>query len=138
MSRLPGAASALPWWVGFALWVVVLQILSSQSPPEIEGPNIPHLDKIAHLGYFALGGFCLAMALTRSSGLAPLTRLAVVVLALALIGALDEWHQSFTEGRQGSDPYDWLADLSGGFLGALASGRLLKRQATPPTGKIND
>jgi VanZ family protein len=41
------------------------------------------------------------------------------ILGMALIGFLDEWHQLSTPGRSGGDPWDWLADLLGGAVGAF-------------------
>ncbi|MEY3896711.1 MAG: hypothetical protein RLZZ214_2231 [Verrucomicrobiota bacterium] len=46
------------------------------------------------------------------------------VVVVALIGALDEYHQSFTPGRSGNDPFDWLADLLGATAGAFAFKRI--------------
>jgi len=47
-------------------------------------------------------------------------RFAAVGMAFtAVAGALDEFHQTFTPGRSGNDFFDWLADLSGGLLGAM-------------------
>jgi len=45
-----------------------------------------------------------------------------VLLAMAVIGALDEFHQLHTVNRVGADPFDWLADCVGGFLGAVVIG----------------
>ena len=47
------------------------------------------------------------------------------LLFTGIIGAVDEFHQTFTPGRFGNDPWDWLADLSGGLLAAWLSHRLL-------------
>lgn len=52
-----------------------------------------------------------------ATGVGELITAAVVVIAL--IGALDEYHQSFTPGRSGNDPFDWLADLLGAIAGAF-------------------
>ena len=41
---------------------------------------------------------------------------------MAVIGALDELHQLHTVNRSGADPFDWLADCAGGFLGAVVIG----------------
>ena len=40
------------------------------------------------------------------------------LLAMALVGAVDEWHQCYTPGRSGGDPWDWTADVLGGAAGA--------------------
>jgi VanZ family protein len=40
-------------------------------------------------------------------------------LLVAAVGALDEWHQKYMAGRS-TEFADWMADSSGGLLGALA------------------
>lgn len=112
---------ALPvfWRVLTILWAGVLYWLSEQSklpsPAKFEG-----IDKIEHTAYFAAGGVCLLLSL-RLAGFARQTGVAIVLTMLfcSLVGALDEWHQTFTPGRSGGDVWDWTADTVGGFLGAL-------------------
>ncbi len=83
-------------------------------------PEIPHLDKVAHFGYFFGGGGLLAAFLGLRFPDAPVWRtLALLVLVGAVIGRLDEYHQGFTPGRSGNDNADWLADILGTFAGAL-------------------
>ena len=52
----------------------------------------------------------------------PRTTRARVILAAWLlvmaIGGLDEWHQRYIQGRS-TELADWLADSSGGLIGAL-------------------
>lgn len=69
----------------------------------------PPFDKAAHFAYYG------SMALLLAHGLG-LRRLAVPLLLVPLIGALDEWHQLSVPGRDGS-VWDWLAD----FLGAVTA-----------------
>jgi hypothetical protein len=50
-------SSPRPWLGGFLLWAVTLFVLSSFSKTMPEGgPEIPHIDKILHFGYFMGGG----------------------------------------------------------------------------------
>ncbi len=111
-------SSPVLWRVLVSLWAVVLWWLSSQSklpsPAKFEG-----IDKIEHALYFAVGGMCFLLGL-RLAGLARKTGSAVVltVLFCAIVGALDEWHQTFTLGRSGGDVWDWASDTLGGFVGA--------------------
>jgi VanZ family protein len=114
------------WLTGFLLWFGVLWGLSSFRIPGEGVPPVPHFDKVVHFGYF-FGGSCLLCAWLYRRGpertdWAKLITTAVVVVAL--IGALDEYHQSFTPGRSGNDPFDWLADLLGATAGAFAFKRI--------------
>jgi VanZ family protein len=85
-----------------------------------------------HFLYFSGGGFCFSLALLHAC--IPMKRAWVWGLYGAVfgmvIGATDEYHQSFTPGRSGNDVGDWLADLSGASAGALlawAVVRLVRR-----------
>lgn len=126
--RLP-IRQPLFWWTSFAAWLVLLCFLSSRPAPDIEGPEIPHLDKVAHAVYFTLGGAFLGVAI----GLKSHRRLRfvpwglVAIVVIALIGALDEWHQTFTAARTGADFFDWMADVLGGVSGAILAARFLRR-----------
>ena len=119
-------ALALPGTL-FVIWLAGLWILSSIPGDEIELPPFPGADKLAHLFYFAVGGVLLAWLIR---GVRSWNRWRVtwtVVLAMTLIGALDEFHQLHTLNRSGADPFDWLADSAGGFLGAVVIGWLYVR-----------
>ena len=106
------------WRALVVIWAAVLWWLSSQSklpsPAKFEG-----IDKVEHAIYFAGGGMCFLLGL-RLAGLArhTLPSITLTVLFCSLVGALDEWHQTFTPGRSGGDVQDWIADTLGGFLGA--------------------
>ncbi len=110
--------------IGWGLTLLFLSSLSHTMPPG--GPEIPHLDKVMHFTYFAIGGLVLGTYAIFKSGVksAPLLRVLLPILILAVIGALDEYHQSFTPGRSGNDPYDWLADLLGASFGVLLANPL--------------
>ncbi len=107
------------WRVLLLIWAGLLIWLSEQShlpsPAKFEG-----IDKVQHAVYFAAGGVCFLLGL-RLAGLLRSVGSAVVVTVLfcSVVGALDEWHQTFTPGRSGGDVWDWAADTLGGFLGAL-------------------
>ena len=106
------------WFIAFALWWVTLWILSSRPTGPEGGLEIPHLDKVAHFGYFFGGAGLLSAALfclRKQLSWKYLTF--IVVLILALTGLLDEFHQTHTPGRQGNDLGDLLADITGAFAG---------------------
>ncbi|MDZ4287858.1 MAG: VanZ family protein [Prosthecobacter sp.] len=119
-----------PWWIGVMAWGGVLFMLSANSAPHT-GPEFPFKDKIAHCLYFSAGAFCFALGLFSRPGVKVLRAVAWGLLFGALCGALDEWHQTFTPGRSGNDPDDWLADITGGLLGGWIAWHFLRRFSRP-------
>jgi VanZ family protein len=108
----------------FGVWLAGLWMLSSLSGDDIQLPPFPGADKLAHLLYFAVGGCLLAVLLSRTLGWRGWKLVGSVLFAMVLIGALDEFHQLHTPNRSGADPFDWLADSAGGFLGGVVIGWL--------------
>lgn len=126
-------------WVGVAGWLGLLWVLSAIPGNETPSIKIPHFDKIAHFVYFAAGGLLLALALGRSFGLRGTSLVMAVLFLIALIGVLDEWHQTRTPGRQGADKGDWMADCAGGIAGAVVIGWfyvLRERRRPGQTGEL--
>ncbi len=124
---VPSLCLRSPFWLAaFLLWAVVLWFLSDGPPPSFEGPDILGLDKLLHFGYFFGGAGLLSATIFLRSGPAPnwALILVVVVLVLAGIGVLDEWHQSWIPERSGNDPGDLLADACGALAGALVFRRM--------------
>jgi|TARA_B110000037_G_scaffold158186_1_gene178442 VanZ family protein len=114
------------WLVSLILWAVTLYTLSSFSKTMPEGgPEIPHIDKVLHFGYFFGGGIIFATWILIWKGTSSkfVFRIAIPLAILACIGALDEYHQTFTPGRSGNDPFDWLADVLGSAAGLFIANR---------------
>ena len=123
------------WWLGVAVWLTALWVLSANSTLP-SGPSFPLKDKLLHCTYFCGGAACFLIALFGKRSSLPDWRSLVLpgFLFTAIVGALDEFHQTFTPGRSGNDPWDWLADVTGGMLAAWIVGRLLIRlRQTDPT-----
>jgi VanZ family protein len=127
------------WLAAIVVWVVTIYFLSSTSKTMPEGGfEIPHIDKILHFGYFFGGGIILTtyLLLLKGPGAPIRVRFIIPLLFFAAVGALDEYHQTFTPGRSGNDPFDWLADVLGAAAGILLAHRLhpflLKISAPPP------
>lgn len=122
-------------WLGVIIWGVVLFTLSSQStlPP---GPKIPYQDKVVHFLYFSGGAFCFVLALyNRLTSRQAWWRWVLTGIGFGLvIGALDEFHQTFTPGRSGNDLGDLLADLTGAGMGAWLAWFLHSRISSRPDG----
>lgn len=117
----------LLWLITTILWYATLFYLSGKSSP---GPEvaftIPHFDKVLHFGYFAIGGILLTtLILLKKGPSAPiLLRYILPIVLLSILGALDEYRQTFTPGRSGNDLGDWIADTLGGAFGTLLANLL--------------
>jgi len=112
-------SQAIVWLLLWAVWFGILWTLSGSNPQIDQAPEIPHFDKVLHFGYFMIGGFCAANFFHIKSRL-PWKKIFLIVLLIgATVGAIDEYHQSFTPGRSGNDIGDWLADSLGTFAGCL-------------------
>lgn len=105
------------WWPPVA-WLGA--ILTATSLPNTLIPDVGFRFADKGLHFFMYGG--LGLLLARAMHNPPrTTRLRVFLAAFLLvvaIGALDEWHQHFIQGRS-TELADWLADSSGGLVGAL-------------------
>lgn len=112
-----------PWGLVWIVWMILTIVASSFSVnvPGDRTIEIPHLDKLMHFGWFFAGGYFLMVALLfRSDEVVPKwARIIFPVLFISAFGALDEFRQSFTPGRNGNDLGDWLADSLGGLSGSL-------------------
>ena len=72
-------------------------------------PFLPYLpDKVVHFFYYGI----MAVLLAHGAGIAWW---GIPMLLVPLIGALDEWHQLYVPGRDGS-VWDWVADAVGAGL----------------------
>lgn len=117
------------WLSCFIAWFAILWLLSSRSGDAGGLPKIPGLDKVAHFGFFFGGGGLLAAFLFRLRPQSPRWP-AIVTLVfgiMALIGWLDEVHQNHVPGRNGNDPGDWIADVTGAITGSLVFRKLHRR-----------
>ena len=118
------------WLIAWVLWAIVLWNLSATQPAAKDLPDLPHIDKLAHFGYFfggsglLSGWFYFKFKKFTGSG-----RLATMTLIGSIVGIIDEYHQSFTPGRSGNDIGDWIADTSGAFVGAFVMLYLLQHIA---------
>ncbi|WP_306591220.1 VanZ family protein [Geothrix sp. 21YS21S-4] len=112
------------WWWFFPVAVAAaIFYLSAQShyPGGVELP--PPLDKFAHATVFGALALALELALRHVAPGMPIYRRHLLVLAaVSLYGASDEWHQAFVPGRS-CEVADWAADTVGGAL-ALAAASL--------------
>jgi len=109
------------------LWAGTLYYLSDQPGMAIT-PLFSHQDKVMHVvAYALLGIFSMGVLPKSTAGYRP-AQLWIVTALTGVYGLLDEYHQSFIPGRFASLG-DVIADLAGGFLGALFVYLLAQRLA---------
>ena len=101
-----------------AAWLAGLWLLSSLPGNDVKLPAFPHADKAAHFVYFFAGGFLVCWILRQVTAWPRLKVAVLAGLLIGMVGAADEFHQTFTPGRSGADHGDWIADVSGGLAGA--------------------
>ena len=114
------------YWLPVILYCLLIFIQSSY--PVIQSlPSIPHMDKLAHTGAYALLGF-LFFRVFQTTSIQKNAVLLVIFSALAssLYGISDEIHQYFVPSRT-ADIVDVLADAAGSVLGAVTGQLLLNR-----------
>jgi len=99
-------------------WVLLTLILTSIPDPEF-GPSFPGSDKVAHFGFYGVSGFLCALW-RREAGWGFGASALGAAMFVALLGAVDEFHQQWIPGRS-MELLDWVADFSGGAAGALFS-----------------
>lgn len=99
----------------FLGWVALTFTLTSIPNPDFD-VGIPHADKLAHMGFYAVMAFFCALW-RRESGATPGLAILIAVLIISAAGAVDEAHQLLIPGRS-MDFRDWIFDAVGGFLGA--------------------
>lgn len=113
-SSSAAAPSAAARWTPPIVWVAVILVGTSWPRISLGSPDLA-LDKVAHFTAYAI-----LAALSLRATLTPrhLATMVAVVLSVTLLGAVDEWHQSFIPGRSMSF-LDWCADSLGALVGVL-------------------
>ena len=112
-------------------WMGFIYALSDRPAGDYEGASgfldfVPALDYVVHGGlYFILASLIYLTLVSFVPARRWLLAADAVVLAL-MYGSLDEWHQSFVDGRS-SSPLDILADVLGASVAVtlwLAIGKI--------------
>jgi VanZ family protein len=118
------------WAVCFLAWMAWLWWLSSGPIDYPQTLQFNNFDKVLHAGFFMGGSGLLSAFLYRRSPLPDTDasgwrrRILTAVLVVGMVGALDEFHQSFVPNRSGNDPFDLSADITGALIGALVFRRM--------------
>ena len=93
--------------------------LSSLSKPPVPQLGWDASDKFYHAVEYAVLSFLLGRALVGSVSRLSIGPAGIIAIcATILLGACDEWYQSFVPGRFAAVS-DWVADSLGGILGGL-------------------
>jgi VanZ family protein len=107
-------------WIGVVAWATTIVWLSSLSGPELARLTVFKVwDKAAHFVAFAIGAMLLTMALHATTRWNWKRICWTALVAVALFGATDEWHQRYTPQRHGADAADWICDVFGAAVGTL-------------------
>jgi VanZ family protein len=107
------------WWppVAWAVCILVATWIPGATLPRVNAP--PGTDKVVHFLFFAVLGY-LTLASMRGRG--NVRAVLVVLIVIAMFGAMDEYVQQFIPGRS-MELFDWLADLAGASVGLMLSAR---------------
>ena len=109
--------------MGATAWGVFLLALTSwPKPPQVPVvSDIPHFDKIVHIGLYAVEAFFLYRAVAwPGRRVFSLLRALAVAGTMAVWGAADEVHQYWIPGRS-MEGADVLADVAGAAMGAVTA-----------------
>lgn len=108
------------------LWAVL--IIGTSSIPNLKsGSLFTESDKFIHIGIYAVLAWFLSGALRQHTRhWHVFLQILISVILVTGFGCLDELHQSFVMGRTAS-LWDLLADVTGGFIGAITFTLLHKK-----------
>ncbi|MDB6077838.1 MAG: hypothetical protein JWO82_1585 [Akkermansiaceae bacterium] len=124
------------WAVAFLAWFGWLWWLSSAPREFPEALRFTDSDKLIHFGFYFGGSGLLSAALYLLPRRGPVRwsrQILLTTVLMALVGASDEFHQSFVPYRSGNDPFDLTADVLGSLAGALVFWRLRGVLGVPAT-----
>ena len=114
-------------WSAAVLCAAGIFVLSGIPDLKAPGPEIPGLDKFAHVIEYFIFASVLWWALVGSNAV----RAGLLTVAIAAAyAATDELHQHFVPGRTMSF-FDWVSDVTGAVLWVLAA-LWMARRPTPP------
>ena len=115
----------IPWTVTLT-YIILITILSHQPADDISevSPNIKNLDKLFHFIEFSILGFLIFGSLSLNSKEFDQI-LSLSIKIGILFSCLDEYHQSFIDGRD-SSPVDLIFDILGVFFGTFLHYRFFR------------
>ncbi len=113
-------ATSKPWLGAAIAWTAAILAINSISAPDPTwDPPFAGADKLTHAAMYAVAAYAWRRAIRVPGDHVSWW----IVAGVAIVGAFDEWHQRTVPGRT-SDVVDWLADVIGALMGAVAWRRL--------------
>ncbi|MGZ3840425.1 MAG: VanZ family protein [Flavisolibacter sp.] len=109
--------------IGWFLIMNILFFIPGSSLPKAHWLDLYHIDKLVHIGLFAVGVFLWGAAF----GLGLPRKLAWVMLVMIGYGLLVEFIQKYWIPNRSFDLWDVLADTAGGITGLLLWWRVYKK-----------
>jgi|TARA_Y100000748_G_scaffold292479_1_gene281042 VanZ family protein len=115
----------IPWTVTLT-YIILITILSHQPADDISevSPNIKNVDKLFHFIEFSILGFLIFGSLSLNSKEFDQI-LSLSIKIGILFSCLDEYHQSFVDGRD-SSLADLIFDILGVFFGTFLHYRFFR------------
>ena len=113
-------------WIITLIYVCLIPILSHQPADNISdvSPGIKNVDKLFHFIEFSILGFLVFGSLSlNSKEFDQIFNLSIKIGIL--FSCLDEYHQSFIDGRD-SSPVDLIFDILGVFFGTFLHYRFFR------------
>lgn len=107
------------------LWAVLIFVLCTMPSGGLPKTNIPHADKIAHFGIFFVQSVLLSLLFNFQTRKSYVQIIFLSTLLAFVYGGFIEILQGSIFNRSG-DVYDLLADILGGFAGAMAFPTILR------------
>jgi VanZ family protein len=104
------------WWPP-VIWLGAIFTATSLPGSLLPETTVPFADKAVHLFMYGVLGLLLARAMHNPPRTTRFRVTLAAFLMVAAIGAFDEWHQQYIQGRS-QEFADWMADTTGGLIGA--------------------
>lgn len=114
----------------FFLWWLMCFVLTSVPAHFPSSPSGFGIDKVVHFFLYFVWTLLLLRYLTEKSFLSPFYRGIIVLIAAALYGGFDEWHQQYV--NRTMDMADYTANLIGSSSAILVFWIVLKVRKTRP------
>ena len=114
------------------IWLGAIFTATSIPSSFLPETDVKFADKGVHFLMYGVQALLFARAMRNPP---RTTRFRVVMSAFLLvsaIGALDEWHQQYIQGRS-TEFLDWMADTTGGLIGAVVWLGANRGKAPPTT-----